>query len=80
MLEKMKEILRENPNFNAYQVAKEVDKDPRSGTVAKNYWMAKYELMEEFSGKTLTEWARENKTPHISPFKAPYSDETSLRV
>ncbi len=80
MLEKMKEILRENPDFNAYQVAKEVGKDPRSGTVAKNYWMAKCELMEEFLGKTLADLAGESKTPRISPFKASYSDETSSRV
>ena len=80
MLEEMKEVLRKHPDYNCNQVAKETGRESRSSTVAKNYWMAKCELMEEFSGKTLTEWAGESKTPRISPFKAPYSDETSSRV
>lgn len=80
MLEEMKEVLRKHPDYNCNQVAKETGRESRSSTVAKNYWMAKCELMEEFSGKTLTEWAGESKTPRISPFKASYSDETSSRV
>lgn len=56
MLDDIKKIIKENPNINCYSVAKELGYDTRNLSIAKNYWRAKYELLEEFSGHSLEEY------------------------
>lgn len=53
MLDKIKEILKRQPELSCYMVAKILGVDTRSMSVAKNYWKARALLMEELTGKTL---------------------------
>lgn len=63
MLDDIKKIIKENPNINCYSVAKELGYDTRNLSIAKNYWRAKYELLEEFSGHSLEEYAAPIEEP-----------------
>ena len=53
MLDKIKEILKRQPELSCYMVAKILGVDTRSMSVAKNYWKARALLMEELTGKTM---------------------------
>lgn len=63
MLDDIKKIIKENPNINCYSVAKELGYDTRNLSIAKNYWRAKYELLEEFSGHSLEEYVAPEEEP-----------------
>ena len=63
MLDDIKKIIKENPDINCYSVAKELGYDTRNLSIAKNYWRAKYELLEEFSGHSLEEYVAPEEEP-----------------